>query len=103
MRPADDRRIAGWRILREYLTSKGDRPFIKICNGCTNLISSLPALLCDTKRTEDASSSPHKITHSPEALRYAVMSRAFIPNDNDDSELTIARDFHIFKKPSLFD
>ena len=103
MQPADDRRIAGWRVLREYLTSKGERPFIKICNGCTNLISSLPALLCDTKRAEDASSSPHKITHSPEALRYVVMSRAFIPNDNDDSELTIARDFHIFKKPSLFD
>lgn len=29
----------------------------------------------DRDRTEDASDDPHSITHSPEALRYAVMSR----------------------------
>ena len=103
MRPADDRRIAGWRILREYLAAKGDHPFIKICDGCTNLIFSLPALLCDPKRTEDASGSPHKITHSPEALRYAVMSRAFPTDEKDSSLLTFSKDFRMPKKPSIFD
>ena len=103
MRPADDRRIAGWRILREYLAAKGGHPFIKICSGCNDLISSLPALLCDPKRNEDASSTPHKITHSPEALRYAVMSRAFLPCEEIGSSLTPLKDFRIAKPQSLFD
>lgn len=103
MRAADDRRIAGWRILREYLSAKGGHPFIKICEECTNLISSLPALLCDAKRPEDASGTPHKITHSPEALRYAVMSRAFLPTEESFSTLALFKDFRMQKKPSIFD
>ena len=106
MRPADDRRIAGWRILREYLAAKDGRPFIRISSGCSNLISSLPALLCDAKREEDASSTPHKITHSPEALRYAVMSRAFFSScESDDAyhDLAFLRDFKMPQKPSFFD
>lgn len=73
--PADDRRIQGWRVVREYLKENAD-PFIRISRRCENLISSLPALICDPLRNEDASSSPHEVTHSPEALRYALMSRA---------------------------
>ena len=103
MRPADDRRIAGWRVLREYLSSKGERPFIRICSGCTNLISSLPALLCDQKREEDASSTPHKITHSPEALRYAVMSRAFFSSVDNDEMLALDKVFRMPKSPTIFD
>ena len=106
MRPADNRRIAGWRILREYLSAKNGKPYIRICSGCRDLISSLPALLCDPKREEDASTHPHKITHSPEALRYAVMSRAFyssFSNEEDSQELAFLRDFKMAKKPSFFD
>ena len=103
MRAADDRRIAGWRILREYLASKGEHPSIKICDGCQNLITSLPALLCDTKRAEDASGSPHKITHSPEALRYAVMSRAHLPNETYAKSTSFFKDFKMPKEPSIFD
>ena len=103
MRSADDRRIAGWRILREYLAAKGGHPFIKINSCCTNLISSLPALLYDSKKAEDASSSPHSITHSPEALRYAVMSRAFFLAHEEDSELTLLKNFRMPKKHSIFD
>ena len=102
MRPADDRRIAGWRILREYLAAKNEHPFIRISSGCNDLISSLPALLCDSKRIEDASSSPHRITHSPEALRYAVMSRAFFPLKENDEKLML-KDFRMPQKSSLFD
>ena len=103
MRAADDRRIAGWRILREYLASKGEHPSIKICDGCQNLITSLPALLCDQKRAEDASGSPHKITHSPEALRYAVMSRAHLPNEAYTQSSAFFKDFKMPIKPSIFD
>lgn len=79
---ADDRRIAGWRVLREYLNAKDSPPKIRICRRCTELISSLPALLCDPIRPEDAANEPHAITHAPEALRYAVMSRIAPPEES---------------------
>ncbi len=72
---ADDRRIPGWRALKEYLSEREGNPRLYICRCCSNLISSMQALLCDKNRIEDASSEPHSITHTPEALRYAVMSR----------------------------
>ncbi len=75
MRPADNRRIAGWRVLREYLHENEGTPSLRICSSCSLLIRSLPALLCDSDRLEDAADEPHEITHAPEALRYAVMSR----------------------------
>jgi len=98
MLAADDRRIPGWRILREYLCPASDHPYLRISSRCENLISSLSSLLCDPNRPEDASDSPHKITHSPEALRYAVMSRLFYDQEsckNDGSDL-----FKNFKMPS---
>ncbi len=73
---ADNRRIPGWRILREYLKPPIGGCMLRICETCTTLIRSLPALLCDTLLPEDASNEPHAVTHAPEALRYAVMSRA---------------------------
>ena len=79
MIPADDRRIAGWRVLREYISAakspSPDHPSIKISDVCHELIRCLPALMFDKDKPEDASSVPHSITHAPEALRYAVMSR----------------------------
>ena len=76
MTPADNRRIPGWRILREYLRPCEGAPMLRIASDCRTLIDSLPALLCDPTRPEDASGEPHAVTHAPEALRYAVMSRA---------------------------
>lgn len=72
---ADNRRVPGWRVLREYLNTASDTPMLRIGADCHVLISSLPALLCDATRPEDASNEPHAATHAPEALRYAVMSR----------------------------
>lgn len=71
MRPADDRRVPGWRVLREYLS--GGR--LIISSDCPELIRCIPALLFDKNRAEDAAGEPHSVTHAPEALRYAVMSR----------------------------
>ena len=76
MRSADNRRIPGWRVLREYLSDSDASPNLRISSECRVLIDSLPALLCDPNRPEDAADEPHAITHAPEALRYAVMSRA---------------------------
>ena len=93
MLSADDRRIPGWRILREYLAAKEGHPYIRISSECKELIECLPALLCDSDRIEDASSSPHRITHAPEALRYAVMSRICNDESYQDTTLQLLRDF----------
>ena len=53
---------------------------LRISSVCTELIRSMPALLCDAMRPEDASDEPHAVTHAPEALRYAVMSRVNLPS-----------------------
>ncbi|MBQ5634331.1 MAG: phage terminase large subunit [Clostridia bacterium] len=106
MRPADDRRVAGWRVLREYLSAKAGHPFIRISSECKELIECIPALLCDVKRNEDASDSPHRITHAPEALRYAVMSRPRLScGDTSLLESSVLRDFNINlnKHRSFFD
>ena len=75
LRAADNRRVPGWRILREYLSPSPGGPCLRIASVCTELIRSIPALLCDALRAEDASDTPHDVTHAPEALRYGVMSR----------------------------
>ena len=72
---ADDRRVAGWRQLREYLNGRDGTPWLTVHAQCTELISCMQGLLCDPHRPEDAASHPHALTHAPEALRYAVMSR----------------------------
>ncbi len=75
---ADNTRIAGWRVVREYLKAGdfyGGEPRILISGECRNLIRCLPLLRFDEKIREDAASTPHEITHAPEALRYALMSR----------------------------
>lgn len=83
MQPADNRRIPGWRILREYLQVGADGPRLHILRGCRVLCDSLPALLCDAARPEDASDEPHAVTHAPEALRYALMSRFAAAREDD--------------------
>lgn len=71
LRRADNRRVPGWRVLREYLRTDS----IHFFNSCVHLIRTLPALVYDTHTPEDAADSPHEITHAPESVRYAVMSR----------------------------
>ncbi len=80
---ADNRRVPGWRILREYLNHESDTPNLYIGDRCGELIRCIPALLCDPKRPEDASNEPHAVTHAPEALRYAVMSRSAAWHDEE--------------------
>ena len=80
---ADDRRVAGWRQLREYLHGSDGTPRLYIHSQCSELISCMQGLLCDAHRAEDAASHPHALTHAPEALRYAVMSRTGVGKADD--------------------
>ena len=82
---ADDRRVAGWRLLREYLHGKSGEPSLRIHPQCSELILCMQGLLCDPHRPEDAASAPHALTHAPEALRYAVMSRLGIGGEGTTS------------------
>ena len=50
-------------------------PRLVIFESCHELINSMESLLFDPSCPEDASGEPHEVTHAPEALRYAVMSR----------------------------
>ena len=68
---ADNRRIAGWRVVKEYLKSGK----FMIFETCVNLIKGLTALCYDKNVPGDAADEPHELTHAPEALRYALMSR----------------------------
>ena len=73
---ADNARIPGWRCLREYLRiDENGAPRLVIFRSCRNLIRTLPMLRFDEHVIEDAADTPHELTHAPEALRYAVMSR----------------------------
>lgn len=77
--PANNERINGWRMIREFLKegSDGEVP-IAIFSSCTNLLRTLPRLTFDSKISEDVSSTPHELTHAPDALRYGLMSSGFI-------------------------
>ena len=87
---ADDRRVAGWRVVREHLCHDTDvAPRLNIFRCCSELIFCMPALLHDSTRYEDAASEPHSVTHAPEALRYALMSRLCAPTK--EPEFVIAR------------
>ena len=92
---ADDRRIPGWRVLKEYLSVREGNPRLYICKNCGTLIRSMQGLLCDKVRFEDASSEPHCLTHAPEALRYAVMSRFDV-----QKEKTVDNNFSFLRKKS---
>ncbi len=76
---ADDRRVEGWRNMREYLkieeNESGRSCKIKIFNTCRELIRCIPLLVHDKHNGEDCAGEPHDITHAPESFRYGLMSR----------------------------
>lgn len=80
LRQADDSRVPGWLQMREYLDPYEIEPGIwdtniAIFDHCTHAISDIPALIHDENNPEDAASEPHEVTHAPESIRYAIMSR----------------------------
>jgi phage terminase large subunit len=85
-------------MLREYLAGRGDGLSLHISRRCSTLINSMQSLLCDPGRPEDAAGEPHALTHAPEALRYAVMSRPRPP----ESEATFLP-FSFRRSRSLYD
>ncbi len=71
---ADNARVVGWQRVREYLAFAADgAPYWRFFpQTCPHLARTLPALVYDDKRVEDAADGED---HAAESLRYALMSR----------------------------
>ena len=77
---ADNVRVQGWYNLKEWLKPYEDEQGqptanLLICDNCTNLIRTLPALQYDPKDPNDTADEPHELTHAPDAIRYFVAGR----------------------------
>jgi len=71
---ANNDRISGWNLLREYLEwndSDKPEPRIKFFSNCENLIRTLPMLVHSEKKPEDVDTTQED--HAPDALRYGLM------------------------------
>jgi len=102
LRKADDRRVEGWRVVREYLKPfddpmhDGEGEPKKVArvrifgDRVRKLQSHLPALQHDDDNPDDVSDTPHDITHAPESFRYFCMSRpplrSLTPADEKESK-----------------
>ncbi len=67
-------RVNGWLAVKEWLKPRAGadgikRPRIRFFPNCRNIIRCLPLLQYDEHRVNDVASSPHELTHAPDALR----------------------------------
>lgn len=73
-------RVAGWMHMKEWLKvevrENGERcAALRVMQNCRNLIRCMPLLQYDQKKTSDAATEPHEITHAPDAIRYFCAGR----------------------------
>ncbi len=77
---AKNDRVQGWYNLKEWLSPYVDETgymcaSLRIFSSCKNLIRTLPALSISSQNPNDASTTPHELTHAPDAIRYFVAGR----------------------------
>jgi len=88
--PADNERIPGWRRVREFLRAgTEEEAFLGIFSNCKNLLRTLPRLVFDPQKAEDAALTPHEFTHAPDALRYGLSSLGFLPTEPGEASLPV--------------
>jgi phage terminase large subunit len=92
---ADNRRVAGWRNLREWLKiierlDDQGKPYktarLKIFDTCPNAIRTLSSVVKDEHDPEDVADEPHELTHMPEAIRYGIMSRPPLKSETEEEQ-----------------
>lgn len=81
---ANNDRVQGWYNLREWLKPCKDEmgnpvAKLRIFSNCQNLIRTLPQLQHDERNTNDVATTPHELTHAPDAIRYFVSGRPTEP------------------------
>lgn len=74
-------RVDGWAATKEWLHPFDDEQGIRtakirIHQSCVNLIRCLPQLQYDSHRPNDVATTPHEITHAPDALRGFCVHRS---------------------------
>ena len=90
---ASSQRIQGWMVVKEFLKLRADgKPGMLFTTDCPRIIRDLPALQHDEKNPSDVAKEPHDITHSPDAIRYALIYRTMgarlepVKPERDDDE-----------------
>lgn len=84
-RRADNARVGrlgamgGWDQLRQRLVGENDRPMVYFFDTCKHIIRTLPALQHDEARPEDVDTDAED--HAPDEVRYACMSRPWVPSN----------------------
>lgn len=99
-----NRRISGWRALREWLSTEkdeqgGETPRLKIFENCTNIIRTLPNLQHDNKNPEDVANVPHELTHAPDALRGFCVFNTWPGKKSTEIKL-LTQQFNLPKEPN---
>ena len=69
--------MGGWDQVRSRLVGEDGRPMIYFFSTCRDSIRTLPALEHDINKPEDVNSESED--HAPDEIRYACMSRPYIP------------------------
>ena len=100
---AENDRVMGWLNLREWLSPRISPsgtaiPALRVFSNCENLIRTLPALRHDLHNPEDAATSPHELTHAPDAIRYFLAGR---PCPSPDASSPVSGRLKPLQKPRL--
>jgi len=77
-RKADNKRIPGWQQVRIRMKGENGVPMLYFSEECFDTIRTLPALQHDKKDMEDLDTDGED--HAADELRYAVMSRPWLPS-----------------------
>ncbi len=91
--PADDRRVAGWEHMAEWLEPYVDPETGKMASNlvffdsCQNAIHQIPSLIRDVNNPSDVSDKAPD--HAGEAIRYGLMSRPspYVPDTSKRAEV----------------
>lgn len=87
-RRADNKRVPGWEQLRSRLIGRNGVPMLYFSDSCEDTLRTLPVLQHDEKNQEDVDTDSED--HAADELRYAVMSRPWIPRELEDKSITPA-------------
>ena len=103
-------RVDGWAAVKEWLHPFKDElgcmtAKLTMSDRCVNLIRSLPSLQYDEHRSNDVATTPHEITHAPDAIRGFCVYRSRANKElrrATDAELRAERDYVSFNKNDMF-
>jgi hypothetical protein len=88
-RPADNKRLPGWELLRQRLVGEDGRPMIYFLETCVDTIRTLPTLQHDEDHPEDLDTEAED--HAADETRYACASRPWVSKANPPKGLNLPR------------